>query len=172
MNDTEQSQAPKKKGTSFLALPLVLLIAIAWALVAIPGSYVGGKDSLKEGRTHRNHGWPLVHLESTTIEATGVFEGGKLLPHKTLTDEQYIDLAAKRAETRNDDIEGESSMLNLTPKVKEGEELTTFWTNADSWPITRPKTKNVWKIPGLIGNVFLLGLVCFIVTNLVNRCRK
>lgn len=172
MNEIEQPETTKKKGTSFLALPMVLLVVIAWALVAIPGSYVGGKDSLREGRTHRNHGWPLVHLESTTIEANGVFEGGKLKPHLSLTDEKYIELAAKRAETRNEDIEGEPSMLNLFPKVEEGEDLATFWTNQDSWPISKPSTKSSLKIPGLIGNVLLLALACFIVTNLVNRCRK
>ena len=148
-----------------------LLIIIAWVLVAIPGSYVGGVSSLREDRVHYNHGWPLVHLESTTVEVSGVWDRGKLLPHKSLTDEQYVELAAKRAEARADDLESDPTMLNLYPRVVDGKSLGEFW-NIDNWPISSPQRKSSINIPGLAGNIIILGLVLFGVTAMIKRCTR
>jgi len=151
------------------------VVLLPWILIAIPGTTISGGGSSRSSISHKVHGWPFVHLESTEISISQYWlkmNRGQVPPELLNLDKQARESAARYLEN--------SSVIQLNLRHRrmrssKAEDLGEigYWSDLSNWISWKVGTHLTPRYLGLVLNLIcLVFLVRLIAAGCERRIRR
>ena len=139
-------------------------VLLPWVLIAIPSTVVGGAGTTGLNISHRLHGWPWVHLESTEYEITGNWVNGKFLLGQLPPGFDLAENAKNAAASFTEDKSSVQLNLRLKSDDANAEWLgeSGYWSDLSNWPSWESGTYFTPRYLGLVLNLITVGLLAWL----------